>query len=139
MTTQKPVATIKVQVSDDELTDSEWEWTRGCFIDELSHELETTGTKLDNNNRLATARPYVDQVRELIYRIPIWKPSPPFVIHYSWLSKEMKQKYDDFKKFSYKHEFETALLDAVGRLFENENSEYYHSSVKQFLQVKVIW
>lgn len=137
MTTNHIVETRKVQVLEGELTDTEFEWTQNKFIDELVHELGTTGTQLDNDGKITTARPYIDQVRELMYRIPLWQPAPPFIIHYSWLSEGMKKQYNDFKKFSTKHEFEQVLLDSVGRLFENENSKYYHNSIKKLLRVKV--
>jgi len=127
----------KVETSEHDLTDDEVEWTQAYFVEQLSHGLETYEVILDNNGLTTVTHPYKQQVEDLMYRIPAFKNPPPFVIHYSWFSEEMKQKYNQFKKFSYKHEFEQALLDAVGHLFANKNSEYYYGSVKQLLWASI--
>lgn len=136
------MATVKIRkadVSDHELTDDDLAMTIGCFVDTFSHHLATYEEILEHNGITTRIRPYEDQVDELMYRIPVFQPTPPFVIHKSRMLDEMKKIYDEFKSFSHPHEFEQALLDAVGHLFENRNSVYYHRSVKQLLWVKVVW
>jgi hypothetical protein len=134
----EPVKVRKAEVSEHELTEDDLAMTIGCFTDKFSHYLGTFKEILENNGTTTTIRPYVKQAEDLMYQIPVFKPVPPFIIYKSQMPKEIKKVYYEFKNFSYKHEFEAAILDAVGRVFENLNSEYYHRSVKKLLWVKAI-
>jgi hypothetical protein len=138
MSTQIKPKTRKAVVSPYELTDDDLAMTTGCFVDTFSHHLGTHQEILENNGITTTIRPYIKQAEDLMYQIPVFKPVPPFIIYKSQMPKQLKKVYDGFKNFSYKHEFEAAILDAVGRVFENLNSEYYHRSVKKLLWVRAI-
>lgn len=127
-----------VQISKYELSDDEFQWTNSYLADKLAHELEIFSEILDNDGIKVMTKPYQNQVEELIYRIPIFKPVPPFVVKKDDLSEKMQGRLVKFKRDSYPHEFAQVLKDSVGHLFENRNSYYYHRSVKQLLWVKII-
>ena len=88
--------------------------------------------------REITVSPYKQQVNQLMYRIPIYKPS-----HHSSLigvisHPSYKMKYLGYKTIVNREIFEQIIVDSVGKLFEIENPRYYHGSVRQYLKVKFI-
>jgi hypothetical protein len=96
-------------------------WTEERLIDELFLRLATTA-----NNK------YYNQALTLRKWIPIAKPPPEFIVNMSDLTPRLiaeLQAIDD----SY-----TIVKLAVGRIFENIDSDQYHLSIASKLKVRVV-
>jgi hypothetical protein len=98
-------------------------WTEECLIDELYL-------------CLMKLKSYDKQAYDLIYRIPIHKPTPAFEIKISDLNKQVKNELDD--RWDYKKEIDHILKEAVGRIFKNIDERYFFLSVKRLLQVRLV-
>ncbi len=130
----------KVNKSGEEPTDDEIEWTTAKFEDELFQYLANYTEALDNDGIIVEVKPYYQQALDLIPRIPVWiqdrfGAAPPFEIKMSTLSPEIKKRIIEFKKSSYDWVFDEAVVNAVGKLFENIDPKRYHRSVKGLLTV----
>ncbi|MFI5405516.1 MAG: hypothetical protein ACHQ1D_03265 [Nitrososphaerales archaeon] len=130
----------KINKSGEEPTDDEIEWTTAKLVDELAYHLCTYTEGLDNNGDVALTRPYYKQAEHLMPRIPVWiqerfGAAPPFEIKKSTLTPELKKRIAEFKRDSYDWVFNEALVNAVGKLFENLDKKRYHRSVKGLLTV----
>jgi hypothetical protein len=79
---------------------------------------------------LARKTKYVEQTRYLLYRIPVYKPIPEFIVFISDLYDALKQELDALDD----HALNRVMREAIGRLFENENQKYYLLSVKRLLR-----
>lgn len=98
-------------------------WTMDFVIQSLKHELatfEVNGT-----------RPYYKQAQYLIYKIPVYKPTPKYKISWGHLSQRMKQELESLDKITLKF----VLRQGVGRIFEDIDCSYYHTSVSKLLEV----
>jgi hypothetical protein len=84
---------------------------------------------------LAKQRSYEKQAAYLMYRIPIYRPTPFFEIKISDLSKQVKKELDD--RWKYKREIDYILKEAVGRIFANLDELYFLLSVKRLLKVRL--
>jgi hypothetical protein len=85
---------------------------------------------------LAKVKFYDTQTHDLIYRIPVHRPTPIFEIKISDLSEIVRKELDD--RWKYKKEIDDILREAVGRLFANINERYFLLSVKRLLRVRLI-
>lgn len=129
--------------------DSECEWTLECFKNEfflcLSRVIVTNQDNHinDDENGLGFLgdRKYYIQARNLMYWIPITRPSvliPPFVINLSDLTTRLKSEFRQFCELNEKREITMLLKEIAARFFENINYEYTHESVLSCLKVAVI-
>lgn len=114
------------------------QWTTACFMEELFQNLASSTAVIKKNRRAITVSPYKQQVNELMYRIPIYRPSPPFIIKWSDLEPKIQSEILQLQNDCKPEIFEQIIVGSVGRLFEIENPRYYHSSVRQYLKVKFI-
>lgn len=105
-------------------------WTTECQIDELYRHLSIVEEVHGENVRF---RKYLCQAEELIYRIPISRPIPPFIINLSDLPEWMVKQLESCNKRT----LEYVVKSAVGRIFEAINLDYYTISVARSLQVKI--
>jgi hypothetical protein len=112
--------TVQSDTSKDEL------WTKNFLLDELHVYLE--GFRDRDNNRK-----YEELAKKLIYRIPIYRPPPPFVINKADLSARLLIELKAYHEVA-RNEI---LKDAVGRIFENIDERYYIQSVKRILNVEL--
>ena len=85
---------------------------------------------------LMKQRSYDKQAHDLIYRIPVYKPTPVFEIKISDLNDQVKKELDD--RWGYKREIDYILREAVGRIFKNIDERYFFLSVKRLLQVRLV-
>jgi hypothetical protein len=114
------------------------EWTIECLIDELSLNLASTKETITNDKgRAITIRKYYSQARQLMKWIPVARlPSNEFVINICDLApkviKEIESVIDSPRTLQY------VLTQAVGRIFENLDFEYYHTSIAKNLRVKIM-
>ena len=114
------------------------QWTTEFFIEELFQTLASTKTVAQKKGREITVSPYKQQVNQLMYRIPIYKPSPPFVINWRDLTPKLQDEILRLQNDCKPQIFEQIIIDCIGKLFEIENPRYYHGSVRQYLKVKFI-
>ena len=98
-------------------------------IERSVDELYLCLMKVDNNH-------YEKQARNLIYRIPVYEPTPFFNIKISDLNQQVKRELDD--RWNYKLEIDYILKEAVGRIFKNIDERYFLLSVKRLLKVRLV-
>src|SRR5438094_10619619 len=79
---------------------------------------------------------YQKQAHDLMYRIPIHRPTPAFEIKISDLNEQVKKELDD--RWDYKKEIDYILKEAVGRIFKNIDERYFLLSVKRLLKVRLV-
>lgn len=109
-------------------------WTIECTVDNLTVRLAEAKETIDNNGKEIHVRKYYRQARELFKWIPIAKPSPAFVICISDLTPQLKAQIEQLKT---SHDnLRYVLTQAVGRIFENLDFEYYHLSIARNLHVR---
>jgi hypothetical protein len=103
----------------------ECEWTN----DRLTEELYLCLMKSPNTD-------YQKKAFDLIYKIPVYRPTPCFEIKISDLSASVKRELDLI--WTHKRELDFILKQAVSRIFANVNERYFLLSVKHLLQVRLI-
>lgn len=118
-------------------------WSIECTVDELQRDLCRVKEQIvmpginwgHNYPETRIVRKYYRQAWQLILRIPIERPAPEFVINASDLSpkviEELGVRADNPQAFGY------ILKQAVGRIFEEMDYDYYHQSVARCLKVRL--
>ena len=115
--------------------EKEEQWTTECLVDELFLQLAAIKeTITDCNRREIPVRKYYRQARELMRRIPIARPAPDFVINISDLQMPKIRKELE-ALIAYPKTLRYVLTQAVGRIFQNLDFEYYHLSIAKNLRV----
>jgi hypothetical protein len=104
-------------------------WTTQRLIDELYLSLIDFRDGMNGD-----LRKYEDQAGYLIYRIPIYKPPPSFLISKKDLTDRLIQELESLDRNSRKK----VLKDAADRIFEGINKRYYLLSVRSLLNVELI-
>jgi hypothetical protein len=99
-------------------------WTIECLVDKLFLRLAEVKENVNNNGKEIHVRKYYRQARELFKWIPIAKPSPPFIICISDLTPRLKEELEHL--ITAPESLGYVLNQAVGRIFENLDSERYH-------------
>jgi hypothetical protein len=101
--------------------------TIACLVDLLKYHLATVvGEEGKYNNRK-----YYNQAFGLL-RIGAYKPIPFFIINLSDLTLELREALSSLDIQS--RQF--VMKQAVGRIFEDINSELFHNSISGVLKVK---
>lgn len=115
----------------------EEQWTTECLVDQLFLNLCQTKEDITNNNgRTIPVKKYYRQARELMGWIPIARlPSNEFVINISDLSLKVKEEIESITDIPTTLRY--VLTQAVGRIFENLDFDYYHLSVARNLRVRL--
>ncbi len=132
--------TRRVVVSEEEISDEEYVWSVNKFQNEVFQYLANFKLLLDKEGDIVEVHPYYDQAREWMYLIPVLKPTHVFEINLKDLSKEIRKRVGEFENESHScpHLFDEAIVNAVGKLFENLNARYYHESVRKCLVVRFV-
>ena len=104
-------------------------WTTQRLVDELFLCLVDFRDSMNEN-----LRKYEDQAGYLIYRIPIYKPTPSFLISKKNLTDRLIQELESLDQYSRKK----VLKDSADRIFEGINKRYYLLSVRSLLNVELI-
>lgn len=111
------------------------EWTSNYTKESLTYELATTIDYLVNEyGEYLAARPYYDQARYLIHKIAVYNPRPTFKIYLNHLGDKLKQQLEGYDKRTLVY----ILKQAVGQIFEDIDSRYYHNSVANLLDVELV-
>ena len=71
-----------------------------------------------------------EQAIRLMYRIPVYTPISPFIIDSSHLEKDV---YNDLMSLD-EESRNSVVKEAIGKIFEDLNSEYFLWSVKGLLK-----
>jgi hypothetical protein len=121
-------------------------WTIECLIDETYLSLAncrevfclTSSNKAGLEARLNSGtgvlrRKYVEQARYILYRMPIYKPPPEFVVSVSDLDDRVKEALVKEDQATRKY----ILKRAVERIFESVDSRFYLLSVKAHFKVRL--
>jgi len=85
---------------------------------------------------LAKIKSYDKQACDLIYRIPVYTPTPAFEIKISDLSEQVKNELN--ARWECKDEIDYILKEAAGRIFANVDERYFLLSVKKNLLVELV-
>jgi hypothetical protein len=80
---------------------------------------------------------YRDQARNLLYRIPIYKPAPYYIIHLSDLDRKVKQQLKDLKASYTTKDYQNIISSAVDRMFESIDHSYFHLSVAGLVKWRI--
>jgi hypothetical protein len=147
-TKAKPIVKIRVPRSQQQQQPSPIDsvvWSIECTVDELQLDLcrakeEITidrGFYVDGKKSVKklTVQKYYRQARELMKWIPIARPAPEFVINARDLSpkviEELEVRANNPDAIGY------VLKQAVGRIFENLDFNFYHLSISRSLRVRM--
>jgi hypothetical protein len=109
-------------------------WTIECIVDNLLVRLAEVRETINNNGKEIHVRKYYRQARELSKWIPIAKPSPAFIICISDLTPQLRTQIEQL--ITSPDNLRYVLTQAVGRIFENLDFEYYHLSIARNLHVR---
>ncbi len=118
--------------------DEDDQWTTACLSEELFQRLASIKTVTQKDGRDFTISPYRQQAKELMYRIPIYKPNPPFIVKWRDLGSKIQGQILELRSHCKQEIFEEIIVDTIGRLFEITNPRYYHGSVRKYLKVKFV-
>jgi hypothetical protein len=80
-------------------------------------------------------RTYLEQAKDLIYKIPVYNPPPVFQIHLSDILNE-KIKHDLAELDD--PQLDDVMRDSIGRIFETIDERYYNLSVRNLLRWKIV-
>jgi hypothetical protein len=111
------------------LTIEEEYWTTTRLIEELYLHLMRVIINHDSPKRK-----YKEQAMYLMYRIPVYRPTPPFIIGVQDLGDKLKAELEALDHES----LNDVLKDAIGRIFESINERYYLLHVKKVLKWKFV-
>jgi hypothetical protein len=114
------------------------EWTVESLVDELFLNLADTKAIVTNDKgRTITIRKYYSQARQLIRWIPVARlPSNEFVINICDLTPQVIRKIESV--IDSPRTLQYILTQALGRIFENLEFQYYHISIAKNLRVKMM-
>jgi hypothetical protein len=114
-------------------------WTTERLTEEFFLCLANVKEKIYiEEDKTVTIRKYYSQARYKMYLIPVARPSPPFVIHFSDLSSRIQEDFTQYCMNNNERNVMLFLKDVTGRLFENLDFEYYHGSVMKYLRVRLL-
>jgi hypothetical protein len=80
---------------------------------------------------------YRDQARKLLYRIPIDKPTPRFIIYLSDLDIKVKEQLRELKASYTNKDYQDIISSAVDRMFESINYVYFHLNVAGLVKWRI--
>lgn len=108
-------------------------WLVSYIIDRLKQHLAYVRQTLTNDKHgIIEGRKYYDQAYRM-QNIGAFKPTPSFIIHLSDLTPKLIKEISDLDNESRSF----VLCQAVGRIFEDINSELYHNSISKVLKVRL--
>jgi hypothetical protein len=109
-------------------------WTPNYLVDRLKQHLATSEVPaaLGIDEKIYDKRKYYQQAHESLF-FGALKPVPPFVIYLSDLTHKIIKELYDLDRESRRY----VLKQAVGRIFEDINSDLYHNSISKVLEVKL--
>lgn len=96
---------------------------------------EVTLSRLVDEVFLQLVRTHLRQARDLIYKIPVYKPTPVFLVHLSdILDDKIKYELTNLEAATRKQ----VLNDSIGRMFESIDEHYYNLNVRKMLKWEIV-
>jgi hypothetical protein len=132
--TKYNIGNLQNKAFHDSAADNEF-WTIECLVDKLFLHLAEVKERINNNGKELHVRKYYRQARELFKWIPIAKPSPAFVIYVSDLTPQLIAELEEL--ITAPDSLRYVLTQAVGRIFENLDSDRFHMSVARNLRLRL--
>jgi hypothetical protein len=109
------------------------QWLTSYIIDQLKQHLANVRYILRNSkDETVEGRKYYDQARRM-QNIGAFRPTPSFIIHLSELTPKLIKEISQLDNATRGY----VLRQAVGRIFEDINSELYHNSISKVLKVRL--
>jgi len=121
------------------------EWTTEAVVDELAYRLSTfkiaaVACTLDfdkksydqyseRGNEIYISNKYIKQAERLIYRIPIWRPPPEFLVSLGDLTPRLRAELKQLLKERSYETLNYIVQHALAVVFECVNERYFHLSV----------
>jgi hypothetical protein len=103
-------------------------WSSSKKEDELFLHLSSyPETEILNKNEILIRHPYQEEAEFLLYQINLAKPIPNFIIFDCLLPKKLRQELIDVKNYDIE-EFNRIVTNALKRLYESIDYEYFHLS-----------
>jgi len=102
------------------------EWTTEKLIDELYLHLMSV--------RKGPVRKYQEQAENLMYRIPVYKPTPTFYVELADLSYKIKQELHGLNDKA----LNKVMKEAIARIFKNIDERYFLLSAKRLLRWEIV-
>jgi hypothetical protein len=139
------MATIQSITETNINNESQEKWTTEAVVDELAHRLCTfkiaaVACTLDYDkkdydqyneygNEIYVSNKYIKQAEKLIYRIPIWRPSPEFRISLSDLTPHLRRELKELVKAKSYTTMNYIMQHALATVFECIDERYFHLSI----------
>jgi hypothetical protein len=106
-------------------------WTEACLIEDIFLRLAGTKILVKHEGKDVSVYKYYNQALRLRYQIPVYKPTPEFIVNRSDLTpriiSELKSLGAD--------DASVILKQAVGWIFSNIDSRQYNLSIARNLEV----
>ncbi len=99
--------------------DANEEWTSGYLIEKLSIELISI--------RVNSIRKYEEQAKELMYRIPVHRPTPYYIINQSDLAPHLIHKLSSLDNDT----LDYVIKESLSYIFKPINKKYFSLSIKK--------
>jgi hypothetical protein len=80
-------------------------------------------------------RKYYALAKDVMYKIPVYRPPPTFIFNISDLSPKCKEEFVEFVRLNSKKNIESLLKEIAVKFLEGVNYTYTHQSVIPYLQV----
>jgi hypothetical protein len=125
----------EIRSSNESITGAEV-WSTEAMVDELTISLRDIKTsfclvnKSDVNVGTLSRSLYESQAKYKMYRIPIFRPLPAFVIHLKHLDYRLKKELVSLDKET----LDYVIKESAGRICEGINKRYFLLSVKPLLR-----
>jgi hypothetical protein len=108
-------------------------WTTEYMIDYLKQHLAKVKQPVSNNEgKTVEVRKYYNQAFHF-QKIGAFKPAPSFIVYLSDLTPKIIKELSTLDSQTRDY----VLRQAVGRIFEDVNSDLYHNSISRVLKVKL--
>jgi hypothetical protein len=106
-------------------------WSIERLVDEFF--LDLYNVKIRDEKDGLIKRKYEEHAKWLMYRIPLYRPAPAFIINLSDLSTRIKKELTnlDDKTLDY------VLKEGISRIFEGIDQRYYRLSSRPFLKWEI--
>ena len=129
------ISSISATVTNDSYNHFQY-WTTNYIIEDLKYELckFIDYIKDEEMGEFVEGRRYCDLARYLLYHISVYRPVPIFRISLSDLNEKLKQELEILDRSTLVY----VLKQAVGRIFEDIDARYYHTSISSILEVQLI-
>jgi hypothetical protein len=79
-------------------------------------------------------RKYEDQAKDLIHKIPVYKPIPNFIVNLADVSDRVKIELSSLDS----KPLNDVMKEAIGRIFENIDERYFLLNVKKLLKWELL-